>query len=191
MTVAFVIFPLMGVVALQSENVVMFFFGADWLDMVPLLKVFSFLGMVQAILTINGTIYLSQGRPGLAFKIGLLSKSIILICIVVGVYSNGVLGVAYGLAVAQILNFYPVFITAARLIHLTLKEQLWNLSKIGLIFIVSMVLTYILNNLITFEHHLYDLVFAVVIYAVIYLVLSHIWKVNAYVLIKSKLKMKL
>ncbi|MTI19556.1 lipopolysaccharide biosynthesis protein, partial [Fulvivirga sp. RKSG066] len=168
---AFVVFPVMALAIIQAENLVLILLGHAWVAMVPLMKIFGLLGMVQSVLTVNATIYLSQGRPGLAFKVGLFSKSVIILGIVVGLYVDGLMGVAYGLLAAQIINFYPVFTTAAKLIDLTLKEQVVNLKVTVFSLICASLPTYFLTIYVE-ASRLVEIICVSGVFTLVYLLIS-------------------
>ena len=126
-TVALVTFPLMLGLLATTERFVYVVFGAKWAGMIPILRVFALLGLSQSIGTLVGNLFLSQGRADLQFRLGLVSKPLTLIAIVIGL-QWGVLGVALGYAAASWLMSYPIFYFAGRLVNLTYGELLRTLG---------------------------------------------------------------
>jgi PST family polysaccharide transporter len=128
-TIALVTFPLMFGLFVLVKPFVMVVFGPKWTEMIPLLQVLCLLGIPQSIGTLNGNLYLSQGRADLQFRISLILKANILLSIIVGL-RWGVMGVAIGYTIASLINSYPSISYAVRLINMTFFDLLRNLSGI-------------------------------------------------------------
>ncbi|MDI6827162.1 MAG: MOP flippase family protein [Armatimonadota bacterium] len=123
-TIALITFPMMIGLFVVVKPFVLAIFGTKWSDMIPVLRVLSVVGMMQSIGTLNGNLYLSQGRADLQFKVSLFVKATAVLGIVIGL-RWGILGVAIGYAVASILNSYPAFYFAGRLVDLS-YWRLWR-----------------------------------------------------------------
>lgn len=126
---ALITFPLMLGIFVTVEPFVMTVFGSQWVEMIPILKVLCLLGMTQSIGTFTGNLYLSQGRADLQFKVGSFLRINVILGIVLGL-RWGVVGVATGYAIASIMNSYPSFFFAGKLVNLKYSELLRNLSGI-------------------------------------------------------------
>ena len=128
--IAFVTFPVMVMLWALAENFVLVVFGEAWAGMIPILEILCWLGIPQSILTLNGSIYHALGRADLAFRVGLVLKINLALGFILGLYFGGLLGLALGYAIAGMINFYPSFYFAGRLVDLYMPEQLGNLQKI-------------------------------------------------------------
>ena len=127
--IALVTFPMMLGLFVTVEPFVVTLFGRNWAGMIPILRIFSLVGMMQSIGTLNGNLYLSQGRADVQFRVSLLVRTIAVLGIVIGL-RWGIFGVALGYAIASFINSYPSFSYAGRLVNLT-YWQLWrNLSGV-------------------------------------------------------------
>jgi len=127
--IALVTFPMMCGLFVTVEPFVMAVFGSPWAKMIPILQIFCVVGLISSIGTLNGNLYLSQGRTDLQFRIGLILKANAILGIVVGLHW-GVVGVALGYAIAALINSYPSFFFAGRLVNLTYSKLLKNLSDV-------------------------------------------------------------
>jgi PST family polysaccharide transporter len=127
--IALVTFPMMAGLFVTVEPFVFTVFGSKWAGMIPLLRVFCITGMMQSIGTLNGNLYLSQGRADLQLRVSLFVKVTAVLGIVIGLHW-GVLGVALGYAVASLINSYPAFHYAGRLVNLTYWRLWRNLSGV-------------------------------------------------------------
>lgn len=122
--IALVTFPMMTGLLVTVEPFVMTVFGPKWAQMIPILRVFCLVGLMQSIGTLNGNLFLSQGRADLQFRIGLALKVNSILGIIIGL-RWGVLGVAIGYSVTSVLNSYPGFYFAGRLVGLS-YSRLWR-----------------------------------------------------------------
>jgi len=178
--IALITFPMMIGIWTVAKEFVVVVFGEQWLAMIPILKIMIVLGMVQSILTINGTIYNSQGRADLAFKVGLFLKAIIIAGISIGLFLDGLRGVAIGYTIASIINAIPSLYFAGRLIDLKVKEQIVNLKEIFLASILMGVGILILGELIQDSSYLTQLFIKSLLGIVLYVAIIHVLRVSAY-----------
>jgi PST family polysaccharide transporter len=128
-TIALLTFPMMAGLFVTTESFVIAIFGPQWSEMIPILRIFCVLGMAQSIVTLNGNLYLSQGRTDLQFKLGIFLKVIVIMGIVIGL-RWGVTGVAIGYTVAWFITIYPAVFFAGKLVKLTFSELVKSLSSI-------------------------------------------------------------
>jgi len=178
--IALITFPMMiGLWSVAKEFVIVVF-GEQWLAMIPILKIMVLLGMVQSILTINGTIYNSQGRADLAFKVGLLLKAVIIGGITVGLFLDGLKGVAIGYTVASIINAIPSLYFAGRLIDLKVMEQIKNLKEVLLASILMGIGIQIFGGFVEDTAYLVQLVVKVLLGIILYGAIIYVMRVPAY-----------
>jgi PST family polysaccharide transporter len=104
--VALLSFPLnLGLVAVMDAAVPALL-GPQWLAMVPLARLFCLIGLVQSLSSLNGSLYLSQGRTDLQLRYGTVFRLTGIAGIVAGL-PWGVMGVASGYGLATALVYYP------------------------------------------------------------------------------------
>ena len=127
--VALITFPLMIGLLVISQDFVLTFFGEEWIGLVPLIRVFCLAGMIESISTFNGTIYQSQGRPDLQFRVAIAVGLVSIVAIVVGL-QWGVLGVAVGYATYSLVATYPTMAIALSLVGLNFSTVVKNLTGI-------------------------------------------------------------
>ncbi|MFK7847040.1 MAG: MOP flippase family protein [Rhodothermales bacterium] len=177
--IAFVTFPLMLVLWALSENFVLVVFGEAWQDMIPLLKVLCWLGIPQSILTLNGSLYHALGRADLAFRVGLLLKANIVIGLIAGLYMGGLMGLVIGYAIAGVINFYPSFFFAGRLVSLYIVEQLRNLTGVFFCALAAGGFTYLAKRTMLLEPlgNAVELILLTIAATIIYLLLLLLFKV--------------
>ena len=179
-TIALVTFPMMMGLFVTVESFVLVIFGPQWAGMIPVLRVLSLVGMTQSIGTLNGNLYLSQGRADLQLKVGLVLKTNAILGIVIGL-QWGILGVAIGYAIASLINSYPSFYFAGRLVGLTYWQLLRNLSGVFGCAVAMAALVWAVGLLIPDAWPLWARFSLQVLFgAIVYLAMIHLFKLPAY-----------
>lgn len=125
-TIAMITFPIsLGLWSVAPEFVEVVF-GTKWLEMVPVLRYLSLVSMFQSIGTLNGNLYLSQGRTDLQFKVGIIIGIVGLLFIYFGL-PYGIVGVAIAYSIFSFLAFFPSVSIAVGLIGLSIGAVIKNL----------------------------------------------------------------
>lgn len=119
--VAVVTFPMMIGLLVVSDQFVVAVFGPAWVGMTQVLKIFCLVGLIESIGTLNGTLYLSQGRTDLQLKVQLVVGSLAIAAFVCGV-QWGVKGVAYAYAAYSAVVTAPTIHIAGALVGVRLRE---------------------------------------------------------------------
>ena len=127
-TIALLAFPIMGGLFSLADNFVLVVFGPSWIEMIPVLKVLAWVGMLQSIGTTVGTIYLSTNNMQIALRVTLLATPVLIGGMIVGL-PWGIFGVAMGYAVATLLVSFYTFITAFAVINLSLGDFFSTISR--------------------------------------------------------------
>jgi O-antigen/teichoic acid export membrane protein len=122
--IAVVSFPLMAGVAAVAKPFVEVWVGPRWLPVAALITILAPVGMLQALGTTTGQVYMATGRTDLMFRWGVFVSPVTILSFVIGL-QWGVRGVAICYAIATILVLYPLFRIPLRLIELPLAE-LWR-----------------------------------------------------------------
>ncbi len=124
-SIAFVAFPVMINLSIFSEPLVLIVYGDAWRPVIPMFQVLSLLGMFQAIGTLSGNVFLSRGKTLLLFKMGMFSRSVMIAGIVIGLYSNGLMGMIYGYCISSAVAFLPELYFVGSI----LNTSLWRIIK--------------------------------------------------------------
>lgn len=139
--VALTTFPLCLGLAVAAEPLVVGVLGPQWRDTVPPLQILSVAALVQSISTLAGTLYLSQGRADLHFRVTALQRIATMIAIV-AVVRWGVLGVAGAQVAAALVSAVPTFIVACRLVAIPIGDlvrPMWRVLIASLAMIAAVV----------------------------------------------------
>jgi PST family polysaccharide transporter len=127
--IALITFPLtLGLLA-TVEPFVIGILGEQWSGMIPILSVFCITSLWQSISTLNGNLYLSQGRTDIQFRVSMVMNPFIISGIVVGL-QWGTIGVAVGYTVTSLINGYVNFRYAGGIVGITYAKLLYHLSGI-------------------------------------------------------------
>lgn len=119
---SFITFPMMlGLVAV-AEPFVVSLFGEQWGEIVPLVQLLSFVGLMQTINNPTGWIYKSQGRTDWMFWWGMFGSGVLVISIIVGILLGGVREVAISYLVGNVLITPPCIIIPGKLIGMRLRD---------------------------------------------------------------------
>jgi len=117
-SIALLTFPMMTGIYAVADHLVLGLLGEPWRELVPILRILCFAGIATSIVTITGSIYLSQGASRLQLRVNLLTRPITIVCILLGV-PHGLTGIATGATVATWLNSTITLTAAGRLIALS------------------------------------------------------------------------
>jgi len=102
---AFITFPLMAVLYIFGGEIILFMYGKDWVESISIFKGLCFLGAIQSLGVYCGSIFSSQGRTYLQFKLGLFLKPLMISGIVFGLYWNGIDGLIIGYTLTSCIAF--------------------------------------------------------------------------------------
>ena len=121
--IALLSFPLMALVFTTAKPFVQAVLGEPWLPVVPLLLIFSPVGLVQSVGSTVGVLYIAKNRTALLFRWGLYGGLIIVTSFIVGL-NWGIIGVAGCYAVVALLLAYPGMSIPLRLVGLSVRDSL-------------------------------------------------------------------
>lgn len=191
--IAALTFPMMFGLSAVSDAFVLTLFGPNWAAMIPLIRVLSVVGAIQSILALNGSIYISQGKAKIAFRVTLVANIVFIIGLAIGIRLGGLNGVAYAYFITSLFSSVPIFYMAAKLIDVSIWDATQKLGKIftsslimsGSVYLIMAIP--VINKLPVFI----SLIIGVISGAFIFLFLVWILNIEVYFELKSKLIGKL
>lgn len=127
--VALVTFPTCVGLAVAAEPLVLGVLGEAWRATVAPLRILSLAALVQSVSTLAGSLYLSQGRADLHFRVTAIQRVATMAAIVVTV-PFGVLGVAWAQLGAALVSAVPMLLFALRLVGLAPRALLRRVAPI-------------------------------------------------------------
>jgi len=118
----------LGIAAL-AEPLVLGVFGAQWRDMIPLVRILSVAGLLQSITSLSASLFLSQGRPDLHLRVMLLQSVTTIVAVLVGRYW-GITGVAVAYVLAAMIVTVPTLYFAGRLVGLSIADVVARVTAV-------------------------------------------------------------
>jgi len=126
-TIALFTFPLMIGLLVTAEPFVLAVYGEKWREVVPIIRILCFIGVIESITTTTGWIYSSQGRTDIQLRWDIYCSVVIATAFFIGL-RWGIVGVAVGYVLSGYLVLYPWWRTAGGLIGLGFGEMASNLA---------------------------------------------------------------
>lgn len=93
----------------NANSIVLIMLGDQWLQVVPLIKIFSFVIPVQSVLSTSGSFFQVMNQTKLLFISGVLSAVFNVSAIFLGVFFGDVYHIAIFLSLAFTLNFFQAY----------------------------------------------------------------------------------
>lgn len=182
---SYVMWPMMIGLAVVAEPVISLLLTDKWLDSVPFLRIFCIIFAFQPIQTANLNAIKAMGRSDLFLKLEIIKKTIGLIILLIAM-RFGVFAIAASLLVynviAQILNSSPNW----KLLGYTYFEQLKDIFTYIILSCLMAVIIYPISFLGLAD--IFTLILQIVVGAIVYLVCSKIFKVEAFYYILNTVK---
>jgi PST family polysaccharide transporter len=135
--IAFLSFPIMGLLFATADNLIVTLYGQKWQPVAPVLRIFCLVGAFQSLGTTVGWIYQSQGRTDWMFRWGLGASALMIGSIVLGVWLGSIEAVAacYAIMTVGVLSV-PQFAIPGRLIDMTaldVGKAIWRVAVCALL----------------------------------------------------------
>jgi len=127
--IGLVTFPMMTGAFAVSDHLILALLGDKWVEVIPIFKIYCWVGLLQSIWTTIGWIYQSQGRTGLYFTMGIGFIPLVVLAFFIGI-RWGIIGMAWSYFAANLIWCYPSCTVAFRVINLTFWEMLRSLSPV-------------------------------------------------------------
>lgn len=165
--IALIVLPIGAGIALTAGPIVHLMLGAKWSEAVPLIQILAISGVIAALQTNQGSVYLALGRARTLTLLASLYAALLLPLLVWGAMSKGAIGAAeatlFVAAIMMPVNFITVMkvtkLPASRLI-----EVVWRpLAATGIMVLVVKIVLQISPEGNTFIVYLTQLLLATVV----------------------------
>ncbi len=179
---SYVIFPILVGMFVIAEPLIKILLTEKWIFAVPFMQINCLNQLSMPICTANFQAIKALGRSDITLKMEILKKTIGLIIILsvmrISVKAIALSGILYAI-IATIINMYP----SKKLINYSCKEQLKDLKTIFLLSLVMGIITYpiLYLNLSWIS----TVVLQVLVGIMVYLGLSHLFKVEEFSTLKE------
>ena len=127
-TISFILYPALIGLMVTADKIVITILGENWIEAIPLIRVFAMLGMVQSISSLVTNLYLSQGKVKLMFRLGTALRVMLIFSFIVGL-NWGIMGVAVSYTIAALFSALINNYFGGKQIGLTLDEIFARLAS--------------------------------------------------------------
>lgn len=145
--IAIITFPLMAGLIATVDIFVDVLFGDKWNNLSIIIMILAPIGMIQSIVKTTGTIYKAKGSTNILFKIGNITTAVTVAFFIIGL-PFGVVGVASGYLISNLVMLYPVLKISWREIDLTVKEGIHEILPILYISVIMGIGVKLVANMI-------------------------------------------
>jgi PST family polysaccharide transporter len=177
---AFIIFPIMIPISFFANDFVLGFLGQKWSEMTPLLSIFAIASLPVSIF-FPGSIFLSQGRTDIQFKLNLITKIITIILIVFNL-KNGIFAIAVAASIGMVIDWFAQMYFSGKLIKLKLIELILPILPILVLSLLSSIATLFLFSIIGFDFYIFiSFLLKMVITSLFYITLVILFKPKVFI----------
>lgn len=104
-----------------AEPVIYVFYGSQWSEAVPLLKIISLFAWIQSVGYHAGDVYKAIGRPNILLVLSIADFVVVLLSLLIGA-KFGIIGIAFSLLVAGVISSMANIYISSRLVKVSAKE---------------------------------------------------------------------
>jgi O-antigen/teichoic acid export membrane protein len=169
----FISFPLIVWMIVCREEIILIVLGPQWLEAVPIFLILAISALCQPIGNVSGLLFVTLGRNKRMLAWGVAGNLWLVTGIVVGL-PYGVLGVAFGYAVATVLMMIPLMKFSIAGTFVAMSDYLEPMKVPALAVAVSGGLAWGMHDVLLTESHPWArLMTASSLMALVYLVVVH------------------
>lgn len=175
---SFITFPMMLILILIAKALILFLYGEKWLECVPYFQILCIAGMAMCL---QGVLYFavaSKGKSKDLFVWTIIKRSIGLLAMLVGMSLCGVKGLLLGMVFGSWFLMFSNAYLVSKHIGYMLYQQIKDLLPLLFVSLFAFILTYIISFFLVKNVYVESLII-VLLYLVIYLSLSYLFKVSA------------
>lgn len=179
--ISFVTFPLMIGLIPVADNLILVLFGNKWAEVIPIIRILAFVGVLQTLANPTGWIYTSQGKTNWMFWWGIFGSGSIIIAIVIGVLFGSIHSVAIAYLSINLILVYPVVAIPGKLINMKFIEVFKKVFPILLVSVIMAVIVYFLGIILPSQiARSLILLIQIGIGAMIYIMIMWYFKIDAF-----------
>jgi len=135
--VQLIVMPLCLGLFAAADPIVRVFFGEQWLETIPLLRILSFYALIYSVGYHAGDVYKAIGRPDILFKLNIMSAAILAPALFIG-SQFGLIGFAWGYLTAIVFDQAITLYVASRFIKVSFLDILSEMkpAAAGILFML-------------------------------------------------------
>lgn len=177
--ISFIIFPLMMLLIIVAKPLFILLYGNQWIDAVPYFQILCIGGFFSALYNFNYYAVAAVGKSKALFYWGCYKWGVLLVLLLIGA-SFSMLGVLIAMVISNINIYLTNALLAQRYVGYRLGQQIVD--------IIPTLITTIISGAIVFPIFLLTGIhwlLCCIIFAITYLIISHIFKLDGFSYIKS------
>ncbi len=124
--IAFLSFPISGMIFVLAPDFTMIFLGEKWMPMVPAMQVLAVFGLIRALAATTGSLFHGSGNPHFLTKLSILQLGLLVVIIYPFTERFGIVGTSIAVLIS---NFITQIVTTLILVKL-IKVDLLELIRI-------------------------------------------------------------
>ena len=182
---AFVMIPILFLVAAVSKPLILLILSEKWLPCAPYLSLFCILRIPGIITSVDKQAYYALGKSGIAlfYEVAILVVNLIMLSITI---NYNVFAIAIGYTIIEYLGNITLIVISAKVYNYSIRERIIDLYKPLMNSLIMLLTVYCLT--FVFDSNLLLLVSQLLIGLVAYYVLAYVTKDENLTFIHQKLK---
>ena len=179
MTLSYITFPLLFILLLCAKPIFVILYSDRWLQSVPYFQVLSIAGLAYCLQSVNSQVVAAVGESRAMFIWTVIKRVVGIGFIIGGLLLFGMKGLLVGVVLNAWFSYFVNIGLVSKFIGYKWTDQLLNISPVLVASIVSALVAYGAGLLLNSSMYV-DGVVKVVVYSIVYLGWSFIYKPEAY-----------
>ena len=179
MTLAYVTFPLMFILLLCAKPIFVLLYSDRWLPSVPYFQVLCIAGLAGCLQAVNLQAISAIGKSKTMFVWTVLKRTVGIGAVVFGLMFYGMKGLLVGVVINYWFSYFVNISLVSKHVGYKFWRQIGDLLPVAIVSLIAAILSYGVGYLLKLSMYPDGLVKAIV-YAVVYLGWSFIFKPEAY-----------
>jgi len=175
----FLVFPLMMLAILSSDDLILFFLTEKWSPVAPLLQIFLFEGFYYAVYLLNMNYFNAIGRSDIQLKLETIKKVLIVASIFVA-FNHGI----EALIIGQVLSLFIAFVISTIQFHRHFNISFYliisRIMPTVIITLVCFALNFLFGEYFNYYALWLKLIFRAAFVGTVYITLSYMFNFNSF-----------
>ena len=179
MTLSYFTFPIMFILILVAKPLFVLLYSERWLLCVPYFQVLCVAGLANCLMTVNLQTISAIGKSKVMFVWTVVKRVVGVGAIVIGLLLFGMKGLLIGVIINNYFSYFVNIGLVSKHIGYKWLHQLWDLMPVAVVSVVAAIISYGSGCLLNLDMY-YDGAFKMIVYLVVYMGWSFIFKPEAY-----------
>lgn len=187
-TLAYITVPMLSILILIAEPLIVFLYSDRWLPSVPYFQILCFGGMAGCLQSVNQQTIAAIGKSKVFFTWTIVKQCVGVASQVIGIIVWGMWGLLAGKVFSSWFSYFVNITMVSKHVGYKNYQQLLDLSPIFIASGISLIFGYLFGNLLELSFYV-DALVKIVIFTIVYLSWSVIFKLESYTYTLSIVKM--